>query len=75
MMKENTPKRPTHRIYAVSPRKNGKSQWTEVGAAWAHADGKGFALKIDYLPLGQGDLVIREPLPKSETTTTEAEAA
>jgi hypothetical protein len=41
MIKTESPKRPTHRVYAVS--KNGeKSYWTEIGAAWSHRDGKGF---------------------------------
>lgn len=54
---------PTHRIYAVV-RKDGaakdeKSFWQQVGAAWAHADGKGMSLKLEYLPLGDAELVIR----------------
>ena len=50
MIKTETPKRPTHRVYAVT--KNGeKSYWTEIGAAWSHQDGKGFNVKLDYLPL------------------------
>jgi TPR repeat protein len=50
MTKTETPNRPTHRVYAV--KKTGdKSHWTEIGAAWAHQDGKGFNVKLDYLPL------------------------
>ena len=60
MTKTETPKRPTHRVYAV--RKNGeKSHWTEIGAAWSHQDGKGFNVKLDYLPLNGAEIVIREP--------------
>lgn len=53
--------RPSHRVYAVT--KNGDSKfWTVIGAAWAHSDGEGFNLKLDYLPLnGGGQLVIRSP--------------
>ena len=58
------PKRPTHRVYAVT--KNGdKSFWTEIGAAWAHQDGKGFSVKLDYLPLNGAEIVIREPKAKN----------
>jgi hypothetical protein len=47
MIKTETSKRPTHRVYAVT--KNGdKSFWTEIGAAWSHQDGKGFNVKLDY---------------------------
>ena len=60
MIKTETPKRPTHRVYAIT--KNGdKSFWTEIGAAWAHQDGKGFNVKLDYLPLNGAEIVICEP--------------
>jgi hypothetical protein len=60
MIKTETSKRPTHRVYAVT--KNGdKSFWTEIGAAWPHQDGKGFNVKLDYLPLNSAEIVIREP--------------
>jgi hypothetical protein len=51
---------PSHHIYAVT--KNGKqSFWREIGAVWPHADGEGFNLKFDYLPLNGGAIVIRKP--------------
>jgi hypothetical protein len=60
MIKTETSKRPSHRVYAVT--KNGeKSYWTEIGAAWSHQDGKGFNVKLDYLPLTGAEIVIREP--------------
>ncbi len=68
-IKSSTPKRPTHRIYAVVKRGNDQSNWDEIGAAWAHADGKGFSLKLDYLPLNGGELVLREPKAKTEGQT------
>jgi len=50
--------RPTHRVYAVS--KNGESKfWQPIGAMWAHADAKGFNLRIDYLPLNDAEIVVR----------------
>ncbi len=53
-------KRPTHRAYAVT--KNGdKAYWRDIGAAWQNADGKGFNLKLDLLPLNGAEIVIREP--------------
>ncbi len=61
--------RPSHRVYAVT--KNGeRSNWREIGAAWAHKDGEGFNLKLDFLPLNGAELVIRKP--KASETASEA---
>jgi len=60
MIKTTIAKQPTHRAYAVTQR-NGKSYWREIGAAWAHTDGQGFGLKLDYLPLNGAEIVIRTP--------------
>jgi hypothetical protein len=55
--KTNT-SRPTHRVYAVA--KTGEKKfWQPVGAMWPHADGKGFNLRIDYLPLNDAQIVVR----------------
>ena len=58
-MTTETPKsRPTHRLYAVT--KSGEKKfWQPVGALWAHADSKGFNLRIDYLPLNDAEIVVR----------------
>ena len=59
MTTETNTSRPTHRIYAVT--KNGKKKfWQPIGALWAHADGKGFNQKLDYLPLSGAEIVVRE---------------
>ena len=57
-MTNETKSRPTHRIYAVT-NFGGKKFWQPIGALWAHADGKGFNQRIDYLPLNDAQLVIR----------------
>ena len=58
MTTSNAKSRPTHRIYAVT--KNGDSKfWQPIGAMWAHADGKGFSQRIDYLPLNDAEIVVR----------------
>jgi hypothetical protein len=50
----------SHRVYAVT--KNGERNfWAPIGAAWAHSDGEGFNVKLDYLPLNGADIVIRKP--------------
>jgi hypothetical protein len=57
--------KPSHRVYAVAKRGD-TSDWTEIGAVWPHRDGKGFNLKLSFLPLNGADVVIREPLPKAD---------
>jgi len=68
----STSKKPTHRIYAVSKRGDDTSNWTEIGAAWAHGDGKGFNLKLEYLPLNAAELVLRVPSPKVRAAEADA---
>jgi hypothetical protein len=36
-----------------------KKFWQPIGAMWAHADSKGFNLRIDYLPLVEAEIVVR----------------
>jgi hypothetical protein len=59
-MIERKSNRPTHRVYAVRRISEDRSRWAEIGAAWAHKDGQGFSLKLNLLPVGEADLVIRE---------------
>lgn len=66
-MTSTTSRKPTHRIYAVSKRNGDANAWTEIGAAWPHKDGKGFSLKLDYLPLNGAELSLRVPKPKDAT--------
>lgn len=63
-------KRPTHRVYAVTKR-NDRSNWDEIGAAWPHGDGKGFSVKLDYLPLNGAEISLRLIEPKAATTASE----
>jgi hypothetical protein len=64
-MSKTTNKRPSHRVYAVT--KNGERNfWQPIGAAWAHGDGEGFNLKLDYLPLNGAEIVIRKPKAEAE---------
>ena len=45
-------KSPTHVAYQVRESKNGgKSFWTKIGSAWSNADGKGFNIQLDCVPL------------------------
>lgn len=63
-----TNKRPTHTAYSVREyHKQGQteSDWTRIGAAWAHRDGGGFDLLLDAFPIS-GRVVIRKSKPKSD---------
>ena len=54
--------RPTHGVFQVTEKENGKKFWTRLGAAWAHKDGKGFNIRLKSLPVQfDGNLVLREP--------------
>jgi hypothetical protein len=70
----NKTKSPSHRVYVVT-KEGRKTYWGRpIGAVWPHADGKGFSLKLNYLPLMQGaELVIREPLPETDDKAVPAE--
>ncbi len=70
MTTETNNDRPTHRIYAVT--KNGKKRfWQPIGAMWPHSDGKGFSQRLDYLPLNNAEIVVREVREEVEPDTIE----
>ena len=50
---ENTAasKSPSHVAYHVRDREGKTSFWTRIGSAWAHADGKGFNVLLEVVPL------------------------
>lgn len=52
--------KPALRLFAVTKRGDNK-RWQEIGAAWSHNDGKGFNLKLDYLPINGAEFVLRQP--------------
>jgi hypothetical protein len=59
-------KAPTHIVYHVRDRGEGqKSFWTRIGAAWAHADGKGFNVQLEVVPL-DGRISLRVASEKKE---------
>jgi hypothetical protein len=56
--KERTSKSPSHIAYHVRGNEGGKGFWTRIGAAWQHADGKGFNVQFDVVPL-DGRITLR----------------
>jgi hypothetical protein len=61
----NHSKSPTHVAYQVRDREGSKSFWTRIGAAWAHADGKGFTVQLEAVPL-DGRVTLRVATEKTE---------
>jgi hypothetical protein len=59
MKRTQTTNRP-HGVYVVEGEGTENSFWTRIGAAWPHADGKGWQITLTALPVN-GKLVIREP--------------
>lgn len=49
---------PTHRVYTVVKREDQDDFWLAIGAAFAHADGKGFNVMLQALPTN-GKVVLR----------------
>lgn len=58
-------KAPSHAAYHVRDREGKKGFWTRIGTAWPHADGKGFNLQIDVVPL-DGRVTLRVPSETKE---------
>ncbi len=62
---ESTSKAPSHIVYQVRDREGQKGFWTRVGSAWPHADGKGFNVQLEVVPL-DGRLVFRVATEKKD---------
>ncbi|HEY4313335.1 MAG TPA: hypothetical protein VGN12_28050 [Pirellulales bacterium] len=61
-----TGKAPSHAVYHVREIEGRqKSFWTRYGSAWAHADGKGFNVQLEGVPL-DGRLVLRVASEKKD---------
>lgn len=59
-------KAPSHIAHHVRDRGEGKDAvWTRIGAAWPHADGKGFNAQFDIFPL-DGRVTFRVPSEAKE---------
>jgi hypothetical protein len=51
-------KAPSHIAYHVRNREGGEGFWTRIGSAWQHADGNGFNIQIETVPL-DGRITLR----------------
>lgn len=66
-MTTTTSNRPTHRLYSVCKTTDGKSSWTEIGAAWAHKDGNGFSFKLKASVAPGGEFIMRRDTRTART--------
>ena len=63
---QSTPsKAPSHVAYQVRDREGKKGFWTRIGSAWPHADGNGFNIQIEAVPL-DGRITLRVATEKKE---------
>ncbi len=58
-------KAPSHAVYHVRDRDGKKGFWTRIGSAWAHADGQGFNLQVEMVPL-DGRITLRVATEKKD---------
>jgi hypothetical protein len=60
-----TSKSPSYIVYHVTDREGKNGFFTRIGAAWAHADGKGFSIQTSVVPL-DGRITLRLPSESKE---------
>ena len=58
-------KQPSHVAYQVRNREGKTSIWTRIGTVWPHADGQGFNVQIECVPL-DGRITLRIASEKKE---------
>jgi hypothetical protein len=56
---------PSHIAYQVRDREGKKAIWTRIGSAWAHADGNGFNIQVEAVPL-DGRMSLRVATDKKD---------
>jgi hypothetical protein len=62
---ETNSKTPSHIAYQVRDREGKKGYWTRIGSVWPHADGKGFNIQLEVVPL-DGRITIRTATEKKD---------
>jgi hypothetical protein len=60
-----TSRTPSHFAYNVRNREGGDNYWIRIGSAWAHADGKGFNIQLETVPL-DGRIALRVASEKAK---------
>ena len=63
--KETAAKIPSHIAYQVRDREGKKGFWTRIGSVWPHADGNGFSIQLEVVPL-DGRITLRVASEKKD---------
>lgn len=63
--KTTTSRTPSHFAYNVRNREGGDNYWIRIGSAWAHADGNGFNIQLETVPL-DGRVALRIATEKNK---------
>ena len=63
-----TSRTPSHFAYNVRNREGGDNYWIRIGSAWAHADGNGFNIQLETVPL-DGRIALRVASDKAKYPT------
>jgi hypothetical protein len=63
--KTATSRTPSHFAYNVRNREGGDNYWIRIGSAWAHADGNGFNIQLETVPL-DGRIALRVASEKAK---------
>jgi hypothetical protein len=59
-----TSRTPSHFAYNVRNGEGDDNYWIRIGSAWAHADGNGFSIQLETVPL-DGRIARRVPSEKA----------
>lgn len=62
---QRTPAKPTHHAYQVRDTAAGSAFWNRIGAAWANADGQGFNIQLESVPI-DGRITLRVATAKQQ---------
>lgn len=57
-------KSPAYIAYFIPERE--RAAWTRIGAAWPHADRKGFNIDLEMIPVCSGRITLRQYEAKAE---------
>ena len=58
-------RKPSHFAYNVRNREGGDNYWIRIGSAWAQADGNGFNIHLETVPL-DGRVTLRIATEKAK---------
>jgi hypothetical protein len=51
-------------LHLVQESKDKKATFIPIGTAIAHDDGEGYTLRLDLMPTGNGQIILRRPNPR-----------